>query len=84
MGIPTFYTRLSAEFYSYCKKYKEAIRNIIMAMHHLHKALKSSGIEGDHPELARHTFSSLYNDIKGYYELFRKQRCVPVLFKFTT
>ena len=77
----TFFYRLYAEFQSCCEKYKEATLNIIMAMYHLHKALKESNSESLHPELGHFRFEQLSNDIGGYYSELCEDRYVSIKLK---
>ena len=75
-----FFCRIFAEFHSYCRKYKEATLNIIIAMRFLHKALVMSNSQGEYPELVHYRFEELYRDIVKYYQRFCNERYVSATF----
>ena len=79
-----YFTRLFAEFHLYCKKYREATLNIIMAMYYLHLALKKQESQTknkqeskkEHPEIGHYRFSYFYKDVETYYKMFCDERYV--------
>ena len=72
MSRLNLFCRKFSEFHAYCKKFKEATRNIIKAMHYLHEDVKHQGSE-EHQEFGHRKFIQLYTEISGYYKGYVKQ-----------
>ena len=69
----SLFSRLFAEFHFSCWKYKEAVRAILMAMHHLRISLEG---KQEHSDSDRGRFIELYEDLDRYYKHFCAGRYV--------